>query len=310
MNEQQRLLVKTDIETIGTDINALSQLFYRELFHIDIGLKRVFPGNVVFLNRKFANMIATFKNVGHLDKISASIGKMGERHLTQYGVQTEHFKPVSEALLLALSDYFGDAFNQERKAAWQAVFDAISAIMAHSMDTADRRESKRPQYDEAGYDTDLLAEVGGEAGVLRVHERFYEVIFNDPWLGQFFYGKHQDVLAEKQSKFMVAAFGGDNHYTGDTPAFVHMHMFITDEMSGIRQQMLRQAILDEGHSESIAERWLKVDDSFRQSIVKKSVDECVLKCRGQIPVAPSKPIGYRSPFKPTLTTERKTETPT
>ncbi len=59
---------------------------------------------------------------------------------------------------------------------------------------------------------------------------------------------------------------------GDTPAFIHMHMFITDEMADLREQILKQAILDEGLSSSIANRWLKVDESFRPGIVKKSID--------------------------------------
>ncbi|MGR8941901.1 MAG: group I truncated hemoglobin, partial [Gammaproteobacteria bacterium] len=126
-----------------------------------------------------------------------------------------------------------------------------------------------------------MREIGGEDAVHRVHARFYEVMFNHPWLGQFFFGKSEEVLIMKQTQFMVAAFNGPNNYTGDTPAFVHMHMFITDEMADLREQILRKAILDEGLSASIADRWLKVDQSFRSAIVKKTIDECVLKCVGQ-----------------------------
>ncbi len=292
MTIAQRLLVKANIESLGNDINALSQLFYRELFHLDISLKKVFPGNVVFLNRKFSNMLVTFKNTAHLEKISASVGKMGERHILQYGVQIEHFEPVQHALLSALRTHFGDNFSAEMETAWQTVFAEVSAIMKEAMAKTDRREINRTDYDETTYDTDLLAEIGGEAGVLKVHQRFYETIFKEPWLGQFFAGKHEDVLAEKQTKFMVAAFGGKNNYLGDTPAFVHMHMLITEEMSDLRQEILRKAILDEGFSASIADRWLKVDDSFRKSIVKQSIAECVLKCRGQMPVTAKKPANY------------------
>ena len=292
MNTAHRLLVKSNIESIGSNIDSLSQLFYRELFHIDINLKKVFPGNVVFLNRKFANMLATFKNVEHLEKISSSVEKMGERHMLQYGVQVNYFITTQQALLIALRSYFGANFTPQMEEAWQAVFTEVAEIMKAAMSKVERREVKRGHYDDATYDSDLLAEIGGEAGILRVHQRFYDAMFKEPWLGQFFAGKHEDVLAEKQTKFMVAAFGGENNYRGDTPAFVHMHMFITDEMSDIRQEILRKAILDEGFSASIAERWLKVDDSFRKSIVKKSVDECVMKCRGQIPVTARKPINY------------------
>ena len=87
-------------------------------------------------------------------------------------------------------------------------------------DTVEKGDSGLVQYD-AG----LLEAVGGWDGILRVHTRFYEEIFEHPWLRIFFRGKHPDILAKKQTEFMVAAFGGENLYKGDTPAFVHMHMF-------------------------------------------------------------------------------------
>ena len=297
MSNEQRLLVQNNIESLGDNINTLSQIFYRELFHLDIELKRVFPGNVVFLNRKFSNMLGTFKNVEHLEKISASVGKMGERHLIHYGAQVEHFGTMQEALLLALKDYLGTSFTDELENAWVHVFQEVSDIMKQAMEVIDRRLIKRPDagkvdYDAKGYDADLLSEVNGEEGIFKVHHRFYDVMFDEPWLGQFFYGKSKESLVIKQTQFMVAAFGGINNYTGDTPAFVHMHMYVTDEMSDFRQKILKQAILDEGFSDSVAERWLKVDDSFRESIVKTSIDECVMKCQGQMPVKAEKPMHY------------------
>jgi len=288
----QRLLVKNCIDDIADSREELSRLFYRELFHLDINLKKVLPGNTVFLNRKFFNMLAALQNVKYLENIAESVVKLGERHLVKYGAQIEHFDTLKQALLKALAEHLDDRFTPELQAAWNGVFDDVARVMKQAMTASDRRAETRPLYDESTYDPNLLDEIGGEAGVYRVHERFYEVMFNHPWLGQFFFGKSEEVLITKQTQFMVAAFNGPNHYTGDTPAFVHMHMFITDEMADLREQILRQAILDEGLSESIAERWLKVDQSYRSAIVKKSVDECVLKCVGQVPVTAEKPLNY------------------
>ncbi|BCG63083.1 MAG: hypothetical protein methR_P0774 [Methyloprofundus sp.] len=292
MSIAQRLLVKNNIDSLGDNINKLSQIFYRELFHIEIGLKEIFPGNVVFLNRKFANMLGTFKNMEHLEKISASIEKMGERHSQNYAVQLEHFEPIEQALMLALHEYFTDEFTLELETAWHSVFQEVTDIMKQAMGQVAHQPKAERLHDMLSYDTQLLDEVQGTEGVRKVHQRFYDVLFAEPWLGKFFYGKAKDVLVDKQTQFMVAAFGGENLYKGDTPAFVHMHMYVTDEMSDLRQQVLRQAILAEGHSDSIADRWLKVDDSFRASIVKNSVDECVLKCVGQMPVVAKKPENY------------------
>lgn len=297
MSNKQRLLVQKNIESLGDSINTLSQIFYRELFHLDIKLKSVFHGNVIFLNRKFSNMLGTFKNIEHLEKISASVGKMGERHLIKYSAKVEHFGIMQKALLLALKDYFGASFTNELENAWIHVFQEVSDIMKRAMDEVGQQLIKQPDegnidYDVKGYDANLLSEVKGEEGVFKVHQRFYDVMFDEPWLGKFFYGKSKESLIIKQTQFMVAAFGGVNNYMGDTPAFVHMHMYVTDEMSDIRQKILKQAILNEGFSDSVAERWLKVDDSFRESIVKTSIDECVMKCQGQMPVKANKPLYY------------------
>lgn len=288
----QRILVKNCIDEMADTREELSRLFYGELFHLDINLKKVLPGNTVFLNRKFFNMLAALQNVKYLENIAESVVKLGERHLIRYGAQIEHFETLKQALMTSLEQYLGDRFTPELQSAWNGVFDEVAAVMKQAMASADRRTETRPLYDESTYDPNLLEEIGGEETVYRVHERFYEVMFNHPWLGQFFFGKSEEVLITKQTQFMVAAFNGPNRYTGDTPAFVHMHMFITDEVADLREQILRQAILDEGLSATIADRWLKVDQSFRSAIVKKSVDECVLKCVGQVPVTAEKPADW------------------
>ena len=287
--ETQRLQIKQCIEDIK-NINELSRHFYRELFQLDLSFEKIFSGSVVTLNRKFSNMMNTLKNVKHLEKIKVSIEQMGVRHLYNYGVQIEHFTTAQKALLLALEHNAKKPLDKELKAAWQAVFSDVSAIMKTAMQQADRRDETRPKVKPM--EQPLLDELGGVEQVEKVHQRFYDVMFDHPWLEQFFYGKDKQALVTKQTQFMVAAFGGENHYKGDTPAFIHMHMYITDEIADLRQQILQQAIKDEGLSDALSQRWLAVDDSFRQGIVKKSVDECVLKCFGQMPIVAKKPDNF------------------
>lgn len=289
MEPKNQQLIRQCLDNIGNDINKLSRIFYQKLFLLDPDLQQVFPGGSVILNRKFANMMSTLKNIWEIEKMTPSIVRLGERHLRRYGAQIEYFDTAREALLLALSEYLGERFNPPLQTAWHQVFDQVAALMNQAMAEVDRRKEPRARASHDYHDPDLLADIGGSAVVQRVHERFYRVIFEHPWLGYFFRGKHEDVLATKQTQFMVAAFGGENHYQGDTPAFVHMHMFITDKMADVRQALLRQAILDEGLSAEIAQRWLRVDDAFRDAIVKTSVDQCVVRCRGQMPIVAPDP---------------------
>lgn len=68
MKTQNRLLVKTCLDQLNSQTETLSRIFYKELFQLDRQLKTVFSGSVVFLNRKFTNMLSTLKNVKHLEK--------------------------------------------------------------------------------------------------------------------------------------------------------------------------------------------------------------------------------------------------
>ncbi len=292
MSLEHRRRVAACIEDIGTDINRLSQNFYRHLLRDDPALSRVFSGNTAALNRKFFNMLAALKNVKHLEKIEASIQQLGERHGCQYAVLAEHFTPTKKALVTALEAHLGDGFSAELRQAWDAVFDEVADLMKVAISAAPPAEDDSAPL--TGYDGDLLQAIGGEEVVLRIHRRFYDVIFEEPWLGKFFRGKHETTLARKQTEFMVAAFGGENRYRGDTPAFVHMHMLITREQLEVREALLRDAIRAEGLSEEIVERWLRVDRGFWAGLVKTSEEECVLKCFGQYPVVAKKPQGYVS----------------
>lgn len=293
MSVKNRQQVASCIEDIGTDINQVSQNFYRHLLQDNPALSRIFSGNTSTLNRKFFNMLAAFKNVKYLEKIEASICRLGERHGQQYAVLNEYFSPTKKALMTALGEHLGDGFTAELRQAWDEVFDEVAYLMKTAISRTRRAGDDSPSL--TGYDGDLLQAIGGEDVVLRIHRRFYDVIFEEPWLGKFFRGKHETTLARKQTEFMVAAFGGENRYRGDTPAFVHMHMLITREQLEAREVILRNAIHEEGLSEEIVERWIKVDRGFWSGLIKASAEECVLKCFGQYPVVVKKPDDYVSP---------------
>ncbi len=298
MSVKNRQRVASCIEDIGTDINQVSQNFYRHLLQDNPALSRIFSGNTAALNRKFFNMLAALKNVKHLEKIEVSIHQLGERHGQRYAVLSEHFAPTKKALMTALEGHLGDGFTAELRQAWDEVFDEVADLMKAAISRTRHADTDESSPSLTGYDGDLLQAIGGEDVVLRIHRRFYDAIFDEPWLGKFFRGKHETTLARKQTEFMVAALGGENRYRGDTPAFVHMHMLITQEQLEAREVILRNAICEEGLSEEIVERWIKVDRGFWSGLVKASEEECILKCFGQYPVVAKKPDGYVSPSSP------------
>lgn len=297
MSIEKRLLVRLSIQTLGDGINALSDEFYRALFQRNPGLREIMPDDRATLNKKFFNMLAVFKGVKHLEKIEDSIKQLGKRHFLKYSAKTDHFDDIRTALLLSLEIVLASKFDDRLRSAWEIVFDEVASIMSGEPSGEGLSEKNIPMEPVAGNDNGLLAEVGGRDVVYAVHQRLYDVLFDEPWLERFFYGKEKSVLVRKQTEFMVAAFGGDNHYQGDTPAFVHMHMMITEEQLSIREIALYNAIRDEGVSDDLIVRWLQVDRSFWPGLIKQSISECVLKCAGQRAIVIEKPFGYKAPKK-------------
>ena len=290
--EEHRETVRENIEMLAPVMGSLYAKFYTHLFRIDPAQAAIFDGSAVALNRKFINMMATFKGIRQLDKMHAAIEGLTRRHTT-YGLRPEFLEPFGEALIAALSEQLGDKFTEGLRTAWTSIYDQIVSIMKESLKQHPGWLANHPQKADTHFDTGLFEAIGGEEVVRNVHTRFYSEIFEDDWLGQFFYGKSKEALIHKQTQFMVACFGGPNHYRGEPPALAHMHMLITEEMAIEREKILRKAIFDEGLREEIAERWLAIDRSFWPSINKQGIGECVTTCFGQAPATVKKPANYR-----------------
>jgi len=288
MNQQHaRQIVREHIEQLEDSMPTLCSRFFTHLFRLDATQMQVFDGSAVFLNRKFSSMMATFRNARRLEDMESAITALSCRHIT-YGMRSAHLPAFKQALMLALEEHLKDNFTPALSAAWDSVYDDVIAIMQHAAQKHqhwhdDNIQSQKHQQ-LAHHDTGLLEDIGGIEVITRVHQALYDILFDDAWIGQFFLGKHKAGLIRKQTEFMVAAFGGEQAYSGQPPALVHMHMFITEDMALYRENILRQCIEAQGLSSPIAERWLAVDRSFWPSINKQSISECVTTCPGQIPI--------------------------
>jgi len=302
----ERVLVGDCVEQLEPRIHEIGRNMYARLFELVPSARAAFKGSEMFRQRKFANLLITFRNVNSLDKMAPAFSDMGKRHRNYHRQFQNFMTPMRQALFETLAAELGEAFTPELATAWEHVYDDVGAMMVEAAPpvAVERRRSESrtvwtgPERRGAWGlrdDENLLSDIGGEEVIRKVHQAFYDRLFEDPWVGQFFYGKSKEVLIRKQTQFMVGAFGGPYIYQGDTPAIVHMNMFITDELASLRERYLRRAILSQGLSESIADRWQAVDRLYRPSVVKQSVDDCVVTCFGQFPVEAKKPAGYQEP---------------
>lgn len=122
-------------------------------------------------------------------------------------------------------------------------------------------------------DVSLYEQVGGIAVLRRVTKVFYDKVYDHPWLSQFFATIDKDHIASQQAEFMQGALGGPKIYCGRKPTDAHPHIHITDESFDLRQELLRQSLVEVGIDAPIAARWLALDEAFRSRLVK-SRGEC------------------------------------
>ncbi len=298
---EDRSEVARCVERVERRIPELSQAFFARLFVRAPEMAAVFQGAAPFRQRKFANLLATFRQVIPLERMRGTLNRLGERHGDFHRGFARFLDPMRESLFEALRETLGDDWTPELEWSWNATWTDVANLMGEATSPGEverraggpwngheRRTSWRPRGDET-----LLEEIGGAEVMLRVHRTFYDAVFEDDWIGRFFGGKDRTVLAEKQTAFMVSAFGGGHDYRGATPAIVHMHMYVTPEAADVRERYLRWAILEHGLGESIAERWLAVDRIYRPAVVKHDVAQCDLVCMGQMPVHAHRPAGYK-----------------
>ena len=301
----ERFLVGQCVEQLEGQLPEISRRFFARLFVLAPAAQAAFKGSESFRQRKFVNLFLTFRNVKNLETLAPLLQVMGERHRGYHRHFHVFLRSIEDALCETLLTVLGEDWSGDMERAWRTVYADVADLMARAaMPTErERRSGEREAWKgierRAGWllriDEGLLTAIGGEPVVRRVHEVFYEALFADAWLGQFFYGKSRQMLIDKQTEFMVSAFGGTHEYRGGTPAVVHMHMYITEEQADLRERYLRWAILSQGLAEDLADRWQAVDRLFRPSVVKNSPDDCVLTCLGQMPVQAKKPADYQEP---------------
>lgn len=123
----------------------------------------------------------------------------------------------------------------------------------------------------------LFESMGGRQAVMNVTKSFYDKVYEDPWLSQFFSGIPRDHIEAQQNDFMQAALGGYNQYGGKTPPSAHKHINITEDVFHARQQHLLQAFQDTHTCQTMIDAWLKIEDTFKRKVVKASIDDCEMR---------------------------------
>ena len=120
-----------------------------------------------------------------------------------------------------------------------------------------------------GMDYDLL-----KKQIHRVNKAFYDRVFKDQWLGAIFKDVNQAHIENQQTDFMIGAFGGPKVYSGRNPIHAHVHIFVNEEIWILREKYLKEAFLETDLPEEVRVKWIKIDEAFKNAILKKSYNDC------------------------------------
>ncbi len=119
----------------------------------------------------------------------------------------------------------------------------------------------------------LFERIGGITVMQHVHRVFYDKVYAHAWLGQFFAGHDQQAIELRQTQFMAEKMGSKTMYPGKELPLAHRRMYITEELLEVRQGLLRESLQEEGLSETLIRRWLKIDRAFWGHIKNDSLQE-------------------------------------
>ena len=122
-------LVQSSFSKVAPIADKAAELFYGRLFEIAPQVRPMFAEDVTEQGKKLMTTLGVVVNgLKNLDAIIPVAQQLAVRH-NDYGVTSDHYKPVGEALLWTLSQGLGDEFTPDVEAAWTHAYETLSGVM-------------------------------------------------------------------------------------------------------------------------------------------------------------------------------------
>lgn len=129
MTTRQKQIVTDTFPLIKEIAIPVSLLFYGRLFDLDPSLRRLFKIDMKEQSQKLVAMLDSIvSSIDDWDKIIPVLRELGHRHVT-YGVKLEHYDTLCTALVWAFGQALQPGFDDEVRAAWTAVIQAVNEQM-------------------------------------------------------------------------------------------------------------------------------------------------------------------------------------
>lgn len=126
--EQKHRLRKT-FALVERQSHVAALVFYQRLFELDPMLRPLFKNDIEEQAAKLMDMLASALSLLEKpEELTDTLEQLGARHVG-YGVKTEHYATVGEALLSMLSSVLGKDFDPQTRQTWTALYQVIAETM-------------------------------------------------------------------------------------------------------------------------------------------------------------------------------------
>jgi hemoglobin-like flavoprotein len=129
MTQHEKKIVSESYPLIREIAIPVSMLFYGRLFDVDPSLRRLFKVGMKEQSKKFVAMLDSIvESIDDWEKIVPVLRELGQRHVA-YGVKEQHYNTLCSALVWAFGQALQPGFNDEVRASWTAVIQAVNEQM-------------------------------------------------------------------------------------------------------------------------------------------------------------------------------------
>lgn len=139
MHPSQIALVQDSFALASPSLDHVIADFYRRLFERDPALRGMFPSDLAAQRKKLAQALSLAVNgLSNAEKLLPILHELGARHVG-YGVTSEHYTAVGQALIDALASAFGEAWTHPLAQSWQAAYGLVANTMQAGADMSPQR---------------------------------------------------------------------------------------------------------------------------------------------------------------------------
>lgn len=140
----------------------------------------------------------------------------------------------------------------------------------------------------------LFEDLGGEAALRPIIERFVDRVFDDVMIGFFFRNARRERVKAKEYEFAAKHLGADIEYTGRPLDEAHRAHPIMGGQFARRLTILKETLEAAHVPEHVKQHWLAHTESLRPSITADSGRECDPdQARARIEALPNAPVPRR-----------------